>query len=319
MDNKALYQQFCEQEKEIPVFARPWHLDAVCQSENENWEVLLILENGKIIASWPYFFRQKYGFRYSVMPPLTKFMGPYFIAEKRSPKYAHKICEKLIGQLPKTALFLQNFHYNFTDWLPFYWTGFQQTTRYSYVLEDLSDLDRVYQNISNDYRNNKIKKAEQHLKVVSNLSIEAFFEVAMMSFERQNLPLPFDFGFFKKYDAAMAQNNARQLFFAIDEQNRVHSVVYLLVDHDRAYYHLAGDNPDLRDSGASILLIWEAIKHTRNKLGLTIFDFEGSMIKPIERVRRQFGATQKPYFEIKKYNSRLFKILEGLKSNFKKR
>ena len=313
MNNKTEYQRFCEQEKEIPVFVRPWYLDAVCQSKNETWELVLVKENDKIIASLPYCLKQKNGFQYSVLPPLTKFMGPYIIAEKRSGRHANKIIKKLIEQLPKIALFQQNFHYNFTDWLPFYWAGFEQSTKYSYILEDLQDLDQVYNNFSSDYRNNKIRKAEKEIKVVSNLSIGAFFEVAMMSFQRQSLPLPFSFDFFKKYDAAMVENNSRQLFFAIDSKNRIHSVVYLLFDHDRAYYHLAGDNPDLRGSGASILLVWEAIKYTRNELGLNIFDFEGSMIKPIERVRRQFGAVQKPYFEIKKYHSQLFRILEWLK------
>jgi lipid II:glycine glycyltransferase (peptidoglycan interpeptide bridge formation enzyme) len=313
MSNKELYQQFCEQEKEIPVFVRPWYLDAVCQAENESWDVLLVKKNEKIIASWPYSLKRKNGFEYSVLPKLTKFLGPYFIAEKRSPKDVHKICETLIQQLPKPALFLQNFHYNFIDWLPFYWAGFEQSTRYSYVLEDLHDLDQVYNNFSSDYRNNKIRKAQQTIKVVSDLSLEAFFEVAMMSFKRQNIAIPFSLDFFKKYDAAMVVHHARQLFFAVDDQNRIHSVVYLLVDHDRAYYHLAGDNPDLRGSGASVLLVWEAIKYTHTKLGLNIFDFEGSMIKPIERVRRQFGAVQKSYFEIKKYNSKIFKTLEWIK------
>jgi len=319
MSNKTLYQQFCEQEKEIPIFVKPWYLDAVCQFENKSWDVILIKEKEKIVASWPFCLKKKNGFQYSVLPPLTKFMGPYLIQEKRSPKFAHKICAKLIEQLPKKALFQQNFHYDFTDWLPFYWAGFEQSTRYSYILEDLSDLDQVFNNFSADYRNNKIRKAQQTIKVVSDLGVEAFFEIAMMSFQRQNLPFPFSIDFFKKYDAAMTENNTRKMFFAVDEQNQIHSVVYLLFDHDRVYYHLAGDNPDLRSSGASILLVWEAIKYTRNELGLNIFDFEGSMIKPIERVRRQFGAVQKPYFEIKKYNSLLFKILEWLKKSAKKR
>ena len=82
-------------------------------------------------------------------------MGPYLIPEKRIAKHAHKVCAKLIEQLPKKALFQQNFHYNFTDWLPYYWAGFEQSTRYSYVLENLSDLEQVFNNFSADYRNNK--------------------------------------------------------------------------------------------------------------------------------------------------------------------
>ena len=192
MSNKILYQQFCEQENEIPVFSRPWYLDAVCQTASENWDVILLEENGKIIASWPYMIREKFGFRFNLSPKLTKFLGPYIVSRKRSQKQMHKICATLIAKLPSSKIFQQNFHYNFTDWLPFYWEGFEQSTRYSYILNNLENLDQVYQNFSSDYRNNKIKKAESTIKVVDDLDTQTFFEVAMMSFQRQKLPLPFD-------------------------------------------------------------------------------------------------------------------------------
>ena len=135
-----------------------------------------------------------------------------------------------------------------------------------------------------------------------------------MSFDRQGIKFQIPLDFMKHYDEVMEAQQCRKMFFAIDESNRVHSVLYLLIDHDRAYYHMAGDNPDLRNSGAGILLVWEAIQFTRNELGLNIFDFEGSTIKAIERVRRQFGARQVPYFNLSKYNSRLYKILKLIKS-----
>jgi hypothetical protein len=71
---------------------------------------------------------------------------------------------------------------------------------------------------------------------------------------------------------------------------------------------MAGDDPALRHSGAGILLAWEAIRYTHEVLKLPIFDFAGSMILPIERVRRQFGALQKPYFRVQKEWSPLWKM-----------
>ena len=305
-NNKFKYQKFCKLEKEIPIFAHPWYLDAVCQSGTDSWDVILIEKAGKTIASLPYYLKKSGPFLVSTMPPLTKFLGPHLSPDFRKPKQARKIIKELIEQLPKVALFNQNFFYNFTDWLPFYWQGFRQTTSYSYVIDDLSDLEKVFSNFSADYRNNKIKKAKESISVVLDRSLEDYYDIASMSFKRQKLTFPFSLDYFKKYDAAIAAQNARQLFFAIDKNDKIHSVVYLLIDHDRAYYHLAGDDPDLRNSGAGTLLVWEAIQYTKNELGLNIFDFEGSMIKPIERVRRQFGAKQVPYFNVSKYGSKLY-------------
>ena len=115
----------------------------------------------------------------------------------------------------------------------------------------------------------------------------------------------------KRLDLALEKNNARKMFFALDKENNIHSVVYLIWDKNTAYYLLAGDNPDLRNSGAGILTTWHSIKYAKEVLGKKDFDFLGSMIEPITRVRRNFGAIQVPYFEVKKYRSKWVKVLHG--------
>ena len=77
---------------------------------------------------------------------------------------------------------------------------------------------------------------------------------------------------------------------------------------------MAGDDPAYRSSGAAILLVWEAVHFTKKELGLNRFDFLGSMLPSIERVRRQFGAQQVPYFKVCKYHSRVFEWLEKWKA-----
>jgi hypothetical protein len=134
-----------------------------------------------------------------------------------------------------------------------------------------------------------------------------------MSFDRQGLPMPYSGAQFARHDAALAANGARQLFFAVDAQERIHSAAYLIWDKQAAYYHLSGDDPALRESGAGILLIWEAIRYASEVLGLACFDFEGSMLPAVERIRVQFGAVQTPYFFVWKYGSRTFELLEKLK------
>jgi phosphatidate phosphatase APP1 len=44
-----------------------------------------------------------------------------------------------------------------------------------------------------------------------------------------------------------------------------------------------------------------------------VFDFEGSMIEPIERFFRGFGAVQTPYFHVSRSSSKLFKALKMLR------
>ncbi|RMG78518.1 MAG: GNAT family N-acetyltransferase [Bacteroidetes bacterium] len=311
MTSKMRYRRFCEHTPELPVFFQAWYLDAVCH--DGEWDVAFVEEDGRIRAVFPWFLKKKGPFRYITMPLFVKYLGIFFVGEKPSLKHTHKICDALIDQLPKTDFFIQDFHPSFENWLPFYWRKFRQTTRYTYLLEDLSDLEKVRQNCSRSIRRN-IAKGSKRLRIVSNESLEDFFQINKMTFDRQGIPIYYRPEDLQRHDEALSRHNARKMFFAMDEKNQIHAASYLIWDKTRSYYHLAGENPGFRGSGASILLTWEAIRFTREELGLNIFDFEGSMIESIESIRRQFGARQVPYSQIWRYDSKLFQLLSYLKS-----
>ena len=97
----------------------------------------------------------------------------------------------------------------------------------------------------------------------------------------------------------------RTIFLAYDTKGRFHAGDYVLHDNRSSYLLMAGSDPNLRSSGAHALATWESIKFAANTS--KVFDFEGSMSEPIERYFRSFGAVQKPYFKIEKYNSLLVK------------
>ena len=314
MTKKEQYRHFCSKQKDIPIFSQPWHLDAVIQEGA--WDVVLVEKGGKVVASMPYYYKKAGPFQYITLPLLTKTMGPYLLPAFRNSKHEYSLLNQLIDQLPQVAYFDQNMHYDLSNWLPFYWKKYQQTTCYSYTIDPLNNLDQVYSNFCGGYRNNKIKKAQQKVTVHMDRSLEDFYRIKKMSFTRQGLGFPFSFDYFQQYDEVLAAQQARQMFFAVDEKNQIHSVVYLIWDGRSAYYHLAGDDPALRNSGAGILLVWEAIQYTKNVLKLDCFDFEGSMIPSIEKVRRNFGAHPKPYFNIRKYHSKTFQFIHGIKKLF---
>jgi hypothetical protein len=90
--------------------------------------------------------------------------------------------------------------------------------------------------------------------------------------------------------------DARRMFFAEDSEGRIHAALYIVMGAGYAYYLLGGADPQFRSSGAQNLLLWEAIGFA-SEMGLR-FDFEGSVIEPIERVFRAFGALQVPYLQV---------------------
>ena len=307
---KEAYFQFCQQNNDLPIFFQDWYLDAVC--DEGTWETAIVKKNKQVVGILPYYLKKKGPFQYITMPHLTKMMGPYITAVYRKEPHFTKICNALIKQLPEIAYFEQLFSYNITNWLPFYWKNYQQTTRYSYLI-NLTDLDQVYANFSADYRNNKLKKANQLVSVVRDLPLKELYTVNKMSFDRQGLTIPYSFTFLERLDKALAKHQSKASFFAIDTQQQIHAVAYLIWDKERAYYLLAGDNPLLRNSGAGILLVWKMIQFAKEELGVNSFDFQGSMFASIERVRRQFGAEQQAYFFIQQHSSKTFKYISALK------
>ncbi|MNZ86002.1 hypothetical protein D3C78_1048120 [compost metagenome] len=97
------------------------------------------------------------------------------------------------------------------------------------------------------------------------------------------------------------------MFIAEDDQGRRHAGVYLIWDENSAYYLMGGGDPELRNSGATSLCMWEAIRFSATVTRR--FDFEGSMLEPVEHFFRAFGAIQQPFSCASKTPSRLLRTV----------
>ena len=307
MSTQQLYRQFCAHAPaDFPVFMQDWYLDAVC--EGGTWEAAIHQMNGETVAVWPYFIKKKLGWRYVAMPLMGKLMGPYISPKSRSLSAEIRMLEALWAQFPSNlSAFQQDFNYTVSNWLPLYWKGFSQTTRYSYVIPLASTEAALWAGIESNYKR-KINKAAGHLSVKEDFPVEELHRLCALSFTRQKINFPLHFDYFQKMYQAFEDHHAGKAFFAVDnETGAVHSAIYVVWDQSSAYLLWGGDDPSLRASGSGILLQWKAILFAKHTLALPLFDFEGSMIQSIEQSRRYFGAVQKPYFRVRKEWSWLWK------------
>jgi len=258
------------------------------------------------------------------MPRLTQTLGPW-IRPSSDGKYSSvlsremELMKELLGQLPPCASFCQNFHHSITNWLPFYWEGFEQTTRYTYVIEDLSNLEAVWDDLSSKHVRNPIRKAQKAgITVIEGRSFDEFYEVNSKTFSRQAMKNPISKELMRRvYEAALANNGGR-LFTAVDEAGAVHAVAFLVWTKLSAYYIAGGADPELRGSGAQDLVLWEAIRFAASVA--KAFDFEGSMIAGVESSVRRFGGRQHQYFRVwKDRRSPLEKGMQFVKKAFARR
>jgi hypothetical protein len=305
------YRELSEKAPGMRLFQKAWWLDAVCIEEA--WDAVVLESDGAIIGGWPYV--PGAGGLIVRMPLLTQFMGP-FLLYPEGQKYARRLAfEKealsaMADALPSTLSFSQNASRDFSNWLPLFWKGFKQTTRYTYVIEDLRNLAKVEAEFLDTTRR-KIRKAARILKVEESWDIGVLYSLVSLTFGRQGKAIPYPAGLLDRINAACSAHAACRLLVARDEGGKAHACVFTVRDATTTYYLMGGADPALRNSNASSLLMREAIALASRETN--DFDFEGSMIEDIERFFRSFGAVQKQYFSLSRAG-RIVRALKALRS-----
>ncbi len=115
------------------------------------------------------------------------------------------------------------------------------------------------------------------------------------------MKVPYDRALVARVDAACASRNARRIFVARGADGTPHAVAYVVWDKRSAYYLMGGGDPALRNSGATALVLWSAIQFAASVA--PAFDFEGSMLEPVERFVRAFGARPESYSALERITS----------------
>jgi hypothetical protein len=303
MTNKQKYQNFCQEEFNIPIFSQPFWLDAVCGEEN--WDAILYEKRGVIIASMPYYIRKRYGISYITQPKFTQTLGPWIKYPKdmtygKKLSFEKEVMNALIEQLEKLSVvfFQQSFNFKITNWLPFYWKGYSQTTNYTYRIEDISDVEKSFEHFHGSIKNNIRKSLKQGLTISFDLPAKDFYKLHKNSLQKKGKLLSFSFDLFSRIYETVYKNNCGRVIYATDQENNLHCAKLFIYDRNSAYYLISILDPDYRKSMSQTLLIYEALKYFSDKT--KSFDFEGSMIESVEASNMKFGAVQTPYFRITK-------------------
>lgn len=302
LEAKKRYELYCEREHGIPIFSQPWWMDAICGQEN--WGAYLVGNGNDIKASIAFYINNDSGKKRISRALLTQNNG---IVIKYPPnqgiiakqKYEEKIVDDICNYIEELGLesFDQQFNYKYTNFLPFFWRYYQGTVKYTYVIENTEDLDAVRNSYSSKIKN-ELRKAQKCLTIQPGNDLGLFYKVNKLSFDRQNIDIPYSYEQFKRLYEACKDNHACSLIQAVDADGKVVSVAMLVWDNDSIYYLLNGTDPELKMLQGNLLLIDYGIELAHKK-GLK-FDFEGSVIKNVNHAFREFGGTPKPYFRITK-------------------
>lgn len=299
MTNKDLYREFCCKNKSIPLYMMDWWMDAVCAGKQ--WDVLLSKdEKGNIQAAMPYLLRKRAWMKYIIMPQQTQIGGIWLredIREDETKEWA--ICQDFVEQLASLKLHYYYQHYAINSPTPriLQSFGFKVKERYTYRIEDLSDLDKVVSRFSKNKKRQLQKALSLHVSY--EMTVEDFYRFHTQCLHQQGKQISYSREFLLVLERKTTRLGQSQIISICNADNEALAAAYLVWDKHSLYYLIPCYSPTHKDSGASALLVLEAIKLARQK-GVA-FDFEGSMIKGVANHYKQFGSKRTTYYSVEKY------------------
>jgi hypothetical protein len=310
LENKSIYRTFCESEKRLPLFFQTWWLDFMT---NGNWDVAISTEkNGAIRAVMPFSWSKKFGKNFLLQPMLTPYLGIIFFypedLKNTTSKYSfeNEHTSNIIDQLPK-LFFMQAFNFNieYTNWYPFYKENYQQTTRYTHILQNIKNHETIYAGFTNTLRR-QINQAVKDFEIEESDDILSVFSMLKDRLNKKKVKFAVDNKTLTNIDYKLKSLNQRKILLSKNKSGEITAGLYLCWDTKFAYLLGLGMTQKDKTANSIKLLIWESIKIASNYVDN--YDFEGSMAPEIERLYRMFGSIKKPYFVIKKYKNKLIKI-----------
>lgn len=308
LENKEKYKGICEQRPdEVPLFQQYWWMETVCTGKQ--WDVALAYDGDVLTGAMPYHVARRLGHTIVLQPQLTQFTGPvYFypgdiLSESHRLAFERRVASQLIAEMEtiRPSAVIIHTSPGISNWLPFYWHGYKQTTRYTYRIPDIGDSDAVFAAFDKEKRQRKIVRTEKHTTVRFDMTATAFAALHHRYWASKGRKDCLGEDFISHVCAEALVRGHGVVGSLHDEDGALLAARFVVYDSKVAYSLLSAHEPGRQRSGHSETLMWAMMRHLCGRT--RSFDFEGSMDEGIEYFYRSFGARQTPFFELAKYRN----------------
>lgn len=271
----------------------------------------------QLIGGFYFLKTVKYGFTFLKLPPYTPHCGLFFTSGSKnnasinnfSKEVMKDVCDYFSAQ--KSALTILAFPSNIIDLQPFIWDKYKVVPNYTYRIS----LEKSIEDIKSDF--------DPKNRNTINKSLKEGAQVAFNQLSKKQL-YEFFSGSLTTAGANIYTSELKNIFNSFSDASNSFSmeayrdgnllgVVFCIYDATTCYYLLGGVNKSSGVAGVNNLLVLKSIEKAK-ELGCRIFDFEGSMLKGVEKFFRSFGPELVPYYTANKASLALELMLK-----FKKR
>ncbi len=286
---------------QTPLFHNPWWLDIVCGSDQ--W-IGIVSEKSFLEkkALMPISIRKKWGVKIIQKPPLTTYLGPWWpgfedLNSTQKDKLAMRLWPDLMQHIPKTIYFHQTFRPEVSLALPFHFNDYSLGTRYTFRLNEMNDLEKVYNNFRKDIRKN-ILKYQTEIDIEESENTELLYSLITNVYNRKNIKTPFKFSLLNSLYHAGVEENCSKILMAYNENNDPIGGMIYFWDYDTVYLLASGLTEEGRKKSVFPKLVWHAIQTAPGYC--TQFDFCGSMMESIAIRNMAFRAKAQSFMDLKK-------------------
>src|SRR5690606_37348753 len=105
---------------------------------------------------------------------------------------------------------------DFTNWLPLFWKGYNQTTAYTYIIEDLKDHSKIFSEFKENVRR-EIRKAEKTITIHNALNAERLYANKLKTYKASGQALNIPLKYVNKIVEFAIRNKCGELLEARDE------------------------------------------------------------------------------------------------------
>jgi lipid II:glycine glycyltransferase (peptidoglycan interpeptide bridge formation enzyme) len=247
--------------------------------------------------------------------PYTPHCGLFIKSEVSNPankntfnKKVLKLVEDSISKENKQIVTLE-FPIDFIDMQSFSWKNYKVIPSYTYCI----DLSKTEEQIHTDFSpktRNTIKKAVKDGLTFEKVNDYNITKELVLSSLNRNDALK-DESLLGKILFEYANGNNSFSYVVFNGDTPV-ATTFCIYDKNRCYYLLGGYDENNRHPGGGAMAVWEAIKEAK-RLKIKEFDFEGSMLAPVESYFRSFGGELIPFYTINKANFAIELLLKKKK------
>jgi hypothetical protein len=152
--------------------------------------VFSLHDDGSIRGAWAHRHGTKLGMRWIKLPVLTPFTAIWIgEAEERSPQkdiaHRHEVLADLERQLPQAQIVELKLPWTFQDWLPMYWKGYREETRYTFRFPEIN-METIHEGFSKSFRRN-LRAAERHYTIEDG-NVSDLYTMMERVFEMRDAP-----------------------------------------------------------------------------------------------------------------------------------